>query len=116
MRRLLVGPCLPYNKLGRRTCEESLKKKVWIRLAIFVAILAMIIGIALKRPIVNPKMLGSPVMGRDSGGRCPNCDIPHPGVCPCAWCDRPGHIAQDCMAHFADDSMQARPTCDTGGV
>ena len=50
----------------------------------------------------------SPVMGRDSGGRCPNCDIPHPGICPCAWCDRPGHIAQDCMAHFADDSMQAR--------
>ena len=49
----------------------------------------------------------SPVMGRDSGGRCPNCDIPHPGICPCAWCDRPGHIAQDCMAHFADDSMQA---------
>ena len=38
----------------------------------------------------------------------PNCDIPHPGVCPCAWCDRPGHIAQDCMAHFADNSMQAR--------
>ena len=50
----------------------------------------------------------SPVMGRDSGGQCPNCDIPHPGICPCAWCDRPGHIAQDCMAHFADDSMQAR--------
>ena len=50
----------------------------------------------------------SPVRGRDPGGRCPNCDIPHPGVCPCAWCDRPGHIAQDCMAHFADDSMQAR--------
>ena len=50
----------------------------------------------------------SPVMGRDSGGRCPNCDIPHPGICPCAWCDQLGHIAQDCMAHFADDSMQAR--------
>ena len=50
----------------------------------------------------------SPVLRRGSEGRCPNCDIPHPGVCPCAWCDRPGHIAQDCMAHFADNSMQAR--------
>ena len=49
----------------------------------------------------------SPVVGRDSGGRCPNCDVPHPGICPCAWCDQRGHIAQDCMAHFADDSMQA---------
>ena len=47
-------------------------------------------------------------MGRDSGNRCPNCDVPHPGICPCAWCDQWGHIAQDCMAHFADDSMQAR--------
>ena len=43
-----------------------------------------------------------------SGGQCPNCDVLHPGVCPCAWCDQPGHIAQDCMAHFADSSMQAR--------
>ena len=50
----------------------------------------------------------SPVVRRDTGGQCPNCDIPHPGVCPCAWCDQRGHIAQDCMAHFADDSMQAR--------
>ena len=50
----------------------------------------------------------SHVMGRGSGGQCPNCDVPHPGICPCAWCDRPGHIAQDCMAHFADDSMRAR--------
>ena len=50
----------------------------------------------------------SPVVGRDSGGPCPNCDIPHPGICPCAWCDQLGHIAQDCMAHFADDSMRAR--------
>ena len=50
----------------------------------------------------------SPAKGRGSGGQCPNCDIPHPGICPCAWCDRPGHIAQDCMAHFADDSMRAR--------
>ena len=46
--------------------------------------------------------------GRDSEGQCPNCNIPHPGICPCAWCDQPGHIAQDCMAHFADDSMRAR--------
>ena len=50
----------------------------------------------------------SPVSERVSGGQCPNCDIPHPGVCPCAWCDQPGHIAQDCMAHFADNSMRAR--------
>ena len=50
----------------------------------------------------------SPAKGRGSGSQCPNCDIPHPGICPCAWCDRPGHIAQDCMAHFADDSMWAR--------
>ena len=42
------------------------------------------------------------------GTQCPNCDMPHPGVCPCAWCDQPGHIAQDCMAHFADSSMRAR--------
>ena len=48
------------------------------------------------------------VVGRDSGGQCPNCDVPHPGICPCAWCDQLGHIAQDCMAHFADESMQAR--------
>ena len=41
-------------------------------------------------------------------GECPHCDIPHPGICPCAWCDQPGHIVQDCMAHFADSSMQAR--------
>ena len=50
----------------------------------------------------------SPTRGRGSWGQCPNCNIPHPGVCPCAWCYQPGHIAQDCMAHFADDSMQAR--------
>ena len=50
----------------------------------------------------------SPVSERVSGGQCPNCDIPHPRVCPCAWCDQPGHIAQDCMAHFADNSMRAR--------
>ena len=50
----------------------------------------------------------SPAKGRGSGDQCPNCNIPHPGICPCAWCDQPGHIAQDCMAHFADDSMRAR--------
>ena len=49
----------------------------------------------------------SPAKGRGSGVQCPNCNIPHPGICPCAWCDQPGHIAQDCMAHFADDSMRA---------
>ena len=46
--------------------------------------------------------------GRDSEGQCPNCNIPHPGICPHAWCDQSGHIAQDCMAHFTDDSMRAR--------
>ena len=50
----------------------------------------------------------SPAKGRGFGVQCPNCNIPHPGICPCAWCDQPGHIAQDCMAHFADDSMRAR--------
>ena len=50
----------------------------------------------------------SPAKGRGSGGQCPNCNILHSGICPCAWCDPPGHIAQDCMAHFADDSMRAR--------
>ena len=50
----------------------------------------------------------SPAKGRGSGGQCPNCNIPHQGICPSAWCDQPGHIAQDCMAHFADDSMRAR--------
>ena len=30
----------------------------------------------------------SPTKGRGSGGQCPNCNIPHPGICPCAWCDR----------------------------
>ena len=44
----------------------------------------------------------------DARKGCPHCDVPHPGICPCAWCDQPGHIAQDCMAHFADSSMQAR--------
>ena len=49
-----------------------------------------------------------PEMGRTPQGQCPNCDVPHPGICPCAWCDQLGHIAQECIAHFADSSMQAR--------
>ena len=58
---------------------------------------------------MSPKMLGRVLLWEgDSGGRCPNCDVPHSGICPCAWCDQLGHIVQDCMAHFADDSMQAR--------
>ena len=44
-----AGRPLPYNKL---------KKRVWIRLVTFVEALTMIIGIALERPIRNPKMLG----------------------------------------------------------
>ena len=68
----------------------------------------MIIGNALKRPIGNPKMLGRVLLQEGVlGASAPNCNIPHPGICPCAWCDQPGHIAQDCMAHFADDSMRA---------
>ena len=49
-----------------------------------------------------------PEMGRTPQGQCPNCDVPHPGICPCAWCDQLGHIPQDCIAHFTDSSMQAR--------
>ena len=47
-------------------------------------------------------------MGETPKKQCPNCNVPLPGVCPCAWCDQTGHIAQDCMANFADSSMQAR--------
>ena len=47
-------------------------------------------------------------MAQDSGGQCPNCGQMYPGVCPCAWCDQLGHIAQDCLAHFTDDSMQTK--------
>ena len=49
-----------------------------------------------------------PAPGGGFREQCPNCDVPHPGVCSCAWCEQPAHIAQDCMAHFADTSMQAR--------
>ena len=45
---------------------------------------------------------------QDPEEQCPNCDQTHPGVCPCAWCDQLGHIAQDCLAHFTDSSMQTR--------
>ena len=68
----------------------------------------MIIGIALKKPIVNPKMLGRVLFWEgvpENGAQIVTSLTP--GVCPCAWCDRLGHIAQDCMAHFADNSMQA---------
>ena len=47
-------------------------------------------------------------MDQGSEGQCPNCDQTHPGICPCAWCDQLGHIAQDCLAHFTDDSMRAK--------
>ena len=109
MRLPLVGLCLLCNKLDRRTYERSSRKKVWIHSVIFVGILTMIIGIVLKKPTVNPKMLGKVLSLKGFRGRqCPNCDIPHLGVCPCTWCDQPGPIAQDCMAHFADNSMWAR--------
>ena len=47
-------------------------------------------------------------MVQSSEGQCPNCYQAHPGICPYAWCDQLGHIAQDCLAHFTDDSMQAK--------
>ena len=28
-----------------------------------------------------------PEMGRTPQGQCPNCDVPHPGICPRAWCE-----------------------------
>ena len=58
MRHQLVGHYLPYNKLGRQTCEKSSRKRGWIHHVTFVGVLTMIIGIALKKPIGNPKMLG----------------------------------------------------------
>ena len=45
--------------------------------------------------------------GRD-GDQCPNCDIPHPGVCPCGWCTEKGHISQDCLAKHWSQSMRNR--------
>ena len=58
MRLLPVGLCLLCNKLDRQTYERFLRKKVWTRPVIFAGILAMIIEIALKKPIASPKMLG----------------------------------------------------------
>ena len=55
MRLPLVGLCLLCNKLGRQTYERSSRKKVWTCPVIFAGILTMIIEIALKKPIVNPK-------------------------------------------------------------
>ena len=105
MKHQPVGHYLPYNKLGRQTCEKSLRKRVWICLATFVEALNTITKEAYRE---SQDVRQSLATGRDSEGQCPNCNIPHPGICPCAWCDQPGHIAQDCMAHFADDSMRAR--------
>ena len=45
--------------------------------------------------------------GRD-GEQCPNCDVPHPGVCPCGWCTEKGHIAQDCLAKHWSQAMKNR--------
>ena len=54
-----AGRPLPtLQQISRQTCERSSKKRVWIRLVTFVEALTMIIGIALERPIGNPKMLG----------------------------------------------------------
>ena len=43
-----------------------------------------------------------------NGDQCPNCDIPHPGVCPCGWCMKKGHISQDCLAKHWSQSMKDR--------
>ena len=43
-----------------------------------------------------------------NGDQCPNCDIPHPGVCPCGWCTEKGHISQDCLAKHWSQSMKDR--------
>ena len=54
-----TGRPLPtLQQIRQANLRKSSKKRVWICLAIFVVILAMIIEIALKRPIGNPKMLG----------------------------------------------------------
>ena len=53
-------------------------------------------------------MRQSPAKGEIPGASAQIVTFPHPGICPCEWCDQLGHIAQDCMAHFADDSMRAR--------
>ena len=76
MRHQLVGHYLPYNKLGRQTCEKFLKKRVWIRLVIFVGILTMIIEIALKRPIGNHKMLGGVLLREEILGASAQIAIP----------------------------------------
>ena len=68
MKHQLAGHYLPCNKLGRRTCEKSSKKRVWIRLVIFVGILTMIIEIALERPIGNLKMLGRVLLREEVPG------------------------------------------------
>ena len=43
-----------------------------------------------------------------NGEQCPNCDVPHPGVCPCGWCTEKGHISQDCLAKHWSQSMKDR--------
>ena len=57
-----------------------------------------------------------------NGDQCPNCDIPHPGVCPCGWCTEKGHISQDCLAkhwsqsmkdHFRQETSPIRPRIRT---
>ena len=69
----------------------------------------MIIEIALKRPTGNPKMLGR-ILLREGDFRASAQTVTSliQVYVPCAWYDQLGHIAQDCMAHFADDSMRAR--------
>ena len=104
----LVGLCLLCNKSDRQTYERSSRKKVRIHPVTFAGIHAMIIEIVVKKPIVSPKMLDKVLFWK--GGREDIAQIVTSltQVCPCAWCEQPGHIAQDCMAHFADNSMWPR--------
>ena len=76
---------------------------------IYVKIPRMIIEIVPKKLIHESQDVRQDLGTlQDPEEQCPNCDQAHPGVCPCAWCDQLGHIAQDCLAHFTDSSMQTR--------
>ena len=54
-----AGRPLPtLQQIRQANLERSLRKRVWIHHVTFVGALTMITGIALKKPIGNPKMLG----------------------------------------------------------
>ena len=109
MRPQRVDLCPPYNRLDQLIYAKSLRKRVLKHHVTFVVTLGMTIENCTKEAYLESQDVRlDPEMGRTPQGQCPNCDVPHPGICPCAWCDQLGHIAQDCIAHFADSSMQAR--------